>query len=129
MVYPTEDREKVLTAVNNLIDVRDIAEFEIRPGFHVIRGKGSGIECLTRLQNLLKQDRIRTAARAMLFSAMTANGLLFYINKQVAFVNHVSFCSVEGESPLGPITIKVECSSPTMVIDWLAPNIQGNVNE
>ena len=129
MVYPTEDREKVIAAISNVVTVQDVSELEVRPGIHVVRGRGSGKECLVKLQNLLRQDRIRDAARALLYSAITTNGLLFHLNKQVAFVNHVSFCSAEGESPLGPITVKVQCSNPTMVIDWLAPGIQDRVKE
>jgi predicted RNA binding protein with dsRBD fold (UPF0201 family) len=129
MVYPTEDRQKVIAAINNVVTVPDIIELEVRPGIRVVRGRGSGKECLVKLQNLLRQDRIRDAARALLYSAITTNGLLFHLNKQVALVNHVSFCSAEGESPLGPITVKVQCSNSTMLIDWLAPSIQDRVKE
>ena len=124
MVYPTEDREKVLAAINNVSGTMEISEVEIRPGIRVIRGKGIGRDCLTKLQTLIRQDRIRDAARAILYSSITSNGLQFYLNKQVAFVNHVSFCSAEGESPLGPISLRVECSDPTTIVDWLAPSIQ-----
>ena len=129
MIYPTEDREKVLAAIGNVVTVSDVSELEVRPGIHIVRGKGSGKECLEKLQTIVGQDRIRSAARALLFSAITDNGLEFHLNKQVALVNHVSFCSVEGESPLGPITIKVKCSDPTALVDWLAPRPQDRVKE
>ena len=129
MIYPTEDREKVMAAISNVATVSNISEQEVRPGIHIVRGKGSGKGCLEKLQTLIGQDRIRSAARALLFSSITGNGLEFHLNKQVALVNHVSFCSVEGESPLGPITIKIECSNPTEVVDWLAPRPQDRVKE
>ena len=127
MIYPTEDREKVIAAVNNVVTVPDVSELEIGPNIHVVRGRGSGKDSLAKLQNLIKQDRIRDAARALLYSAITTNGIEFHLNKQVALVNHVSFCSAEGESPLGPITVKVECSNPAVVIDWLSPSVQDRV--
>jgi predicted RNA binding protein with dsRBD fold (UPF0201 family) len=129
LVYPTEDREKVLAAVNNVVTLGETSELEVRSGIHIIRGRGFGKDCLLRLQNLIRQDRIRDAVRAILYSAIRASGLTFYLNKQVALVNHVSFCGVEGESPLGPITVRVKCSNPTMFIDWLAPTTQGRVKE
>ena len=129
MIYPTEDREKVLAAIGSVVTVSDISELEVTPGIHIVRGKGSGKACLEELQTIIGQDRIRSAARATLFSAITANGFEFHLNKQVALVNHVSFCSVEGESPLGPITIKIECSNPTALVDWLAPRPQDKVKE
>jgi len=129
IVYPTEDREKVIAAVGNLVFPEQVSELEIRPGIRVIRGKSSGKESLMKLQNLIRQDRIRDAARSLLHASMTANGLLFHLNKQVAFANHVSFCSTEGESPLGPITMKVECSNPTTLIEWLAPSLQNRAKE
>ena len=129
MVYPTEDQERVFAAINNLVSLEQVSGLEIRPGIQVIRGKSMRKESLVKLQNLIRQDRIRDAARSLLHASMTANGLLFYLNKQVAFVNHVSFCDVEGESPLGPITVKIECSDPTMLIDWLAPSMQNRAKE
>ena len=129
MIYPTEDREKVLAAIANVVTISDISELEVRPGIHIVRGKGSGKVCLEKLQTLVGQDRIRSAARATLFSAITGNGLEFHLNKQVALVNHVSFCSVEGESPLGPITIKIKCPNPTVLVDWLAPRPEDRVKK
>jgi hypothetical protein len=129
MIYPTEDRDKVLAAIGNVVTVSDISDLEVRPRIHIIRGKSSGKACLEKLQTLVAQVRIRSAARALLFSAITDNGFEFHLNKQVAFANHVSFCSVEGESPLGPITIKIKCSDPTALVDWLAPRPQDRVKE
>jgi len=124
MVYPTEDCGKVLGSINNMATLQEITEMEIRPGIHIIRGKGYEKECLTKLRDLIRQDRIRDAARALLCSTITTNGLQFYLNKQVAFANHVSFCNIEGESPLGPISVKIKCSNPATMIDWLASGFQ-----
>ena len=129
VVYPTEDREKVLTAIKNVADLQQISEIEIRPGILIVRGKSHGKECLVKLRDLIKKDGIRDAARAILYKSMTASGLQFHLNKQVAFANHVSFCNVERESPLGPVSFRVECQDSTMIVDWLAPGMQLRVKE
>jgi len=76
---------------------------------------------LTKLYNLLRRERIRDAARAVLFGGMSERTIVFYLNKQVAYVGHVSFSQPVGESPLGPIRVEIECDNPREIIDWLAP--------
>ncbi|MEM2108626.1 MAG: hypothetical protein QXL10_05020, partial [Candidatus Bathyarchaeia archaeon] len=72
-------------------------------------------------RDLLRQDRIRDAARKMLFEAMHGQTISFYLNKQAAFAGHVSFSEAEAESPLGPIIVAIKCDDPRRLIDWLAP--------
>ncbi len=51
--------------------------------------------------------------------AMDGNRIAFFLNKQVAFAGHVSFCEPEGESPLGPIRVVIEADDPAGIIDWI----------
>jgi predicted RNA binding protein with dsRBD fold (UPF0201 family) len=81
----------------------------------------NGIQGLTKLSNLLKREQILTAARKVLRKSIDNNSLTFYLNKQVAFAGHVSFCQQSGESPLGPITVKIACEDPKKLVNWLAP--------
>ena len=78
-----------------------------------------GPDALTRLKNLLRRERIRAAARAVLLSGIDRNTVSFCLNKQVAYVGHLSFCQEEAESPLGPIKVKIESENPRRLIDWL----------
>ncbi len=83
------------------------------------------IDSLERFRMIIQRDRIRAAAAAVLHKSSGPDGFLVFLNKQVAFVNHVSFCEPEGESPLGPIRFKVQTSDPFKVINW----ITGGKNE
>ncbi|MEM4649660.1 MAG: hypothetical protein QXP78_03220, partial [Candidatus Bathyarchaeia archaeon] len=74
---------------------------------------------LENFKDLLERERIRDAAKASLLSSIQNKELIFYLNKQVAFSNHISFCQPEAESPLGPITIKISCENPKDLINWL----------
>jgi predicted RNA binding protein with dsRBD fold (UPF0201 family) len=90
-------------------------------------GKTRGIDGLTKLSNLLRRERIRDAARGVLFEGLSGKFIVFYLNKQVAYVGHVSFSKPIGESPLGPIKVEIHCDNPRSLIDWLAPRtIQTN---
>src|SRR5262245_66581338 len=68
---------------------------------------------------IVQRDRIRTAVAAFLHKSSNPNGILAFLNKQVAFVNHVSFCDPEGEYPLGPIRFKILATNPFKVISWI----------
>ena len=119
-VNPTEDIEKVRRAVENVFGN---VEFEVKPQKRgsVLVGKAKGLDGLTKLQNLLRRERIRDAARGALFDGLSGKSVVFYLNKQVAYVSHISFSKPEAESPLGPIRVQIECDNPRELIDWLAP--------
>jgi hypothetical protein len=121
-INPTEDSEKVKRAVENVFGQ---VNFEIKPQQRgsLLTAETKGLDGLTKLQNLLRRERIRAAARGVLFEGLRGNSITFYLNKQVAFVGHVSFSEPVGESPLGPIKVEIHCDNPKELIDWLAPRI------
>ena len=117
---PTEDLEKVKKAVKNIFGNM---EFEVT---HEKRGsllvaRAMGIDGLTKLRDLLQRERIRDAARGVFFERLSKKSLVFYLNKQVAYVGHISFSAPVGESSLGPIKVQIRCGSPQELIKWLAP--------
>jgi len=121
-INPTEDSEKVKRAVENVFGKVD---FEVKPQHRgsLLTAETKGLDGLTKLQNLLRRERIRNAARGVLFEGLRGKSIIFYLNKQVAFVGHVSFSKPVAESPLGPIKIEIHCDNPRELIDWLAPRI------
>jgi hypothetical protein len=76
---------------------------------------------LSKFYNLLGQERILNAARAILLKGIDGNKITFYLNKQVAYVEHISFCEPLGESPLGPIRVEITCDDTRELVDWLSP--------
>jgi len=118
-INPTEDEAKVKRAVENMFSN---LEFEVEPQRRgsLLTAKTSGVDGLTKLYNLLRRERIRDAAKAVLFGGMNEHSIVFYLNKQVAYAGHVSFSQPVGESPLGPIKVEIECDNPRGIIDWLA---------
>jgi uncharacterized protein len=119
-VNPTESEEKVKKAIWNLFG--DIpTQLTSGPKGGVLTAEDKGLETLSTLRNVLRRDHIRDASRKALFQSLEGNTLRFFLNKQVAFAGHVSFSEAVAESPLGPITVTVECDNPPMLIDWLAP--------
>jgi predicted RNA binding protein with dsRBD fold (UPF0201 family) len=118
-VNPTEDPAKVEKAVNNIVGN---AIFTSTPGFHgvTLKADAQGQEALTKLRNLLHNDRIRDAARKQLYRAIRDDKISFYLNKQVACAGHISFSEESAESPLGPISVVIESDAPKQLVDWLA---------
>jgi len=119
-INPTEDEAKVKRAVENLFSN---FESEVKPQRRgsLLVAKARGMDGLTKLYNVLRRERIRDAARTVLFRGMSEHAIIFYVNKQVAFAGHVSFCQPVSESPLGPIKVEIICNNPQEIIDWLAP--------
>jgi predicted RNA binding protein with dsRBD fold (UPF0201 family) len=117
-VKPTEDAEKVKKAILNLVP-NPTMESEVRGNESFIIAKATGEEGLSKLQSLLKQERIRDAARKVFFEGVRGSVITFYLNKQAAYVNHISFCKPKAESPLGPIKVEIISDNPEELINWL----------
>jgi len=119
-VNPTEDLEKVKRAVENIFGS---VEFEVKPKKQgsLLIAKAKGLDGLTKLYNLLRRERIRDATRGVLFEWLSEKSITFYLNKQAAYMGHISFSKPVAESPLGPIKVQIRCDNPRDFIEWLAP--------
>lgn len=120
-LYPTENIDQVKNAINNIFRDLNYEIKDIENNVQLIIGRANNLEALEKFRDLLKQDRIRDAARATIIRSKSDDSTVFYLNKQVAYVNHISFSMPEGESPLGPIKIRIGSKKLDSLIDWLAP--------
>ena len=110
-IHPTEAEEKVKTAVANLFGA--IAT-ETKPSHvgSILTAEGKGREPLEKFRDVLRRDRVRDAAKRVLYAGIRGDAISFFLNKQVAFAGHVSFSQETGESPLGPIKVTIETGNP-----------------
>jgi hypothetical protein len=118
-INPTESEDKVKRAVENIFGIIPVQIKPSRKGSLMV-AKAEGLEALTKFYNLLRRERIRSAARAVLFEGLNGNVISFCLNKQVAYAGHVSFSEEVAESPLGPIKVRIKCKNPRELINWLA---------
>ena len=121
-VNHTEDPDKVEAAVEKILGS---LKFETRSGDGrtLLIARVKGINGLTKLRDLLRRERIRAAARRVFLGGLDQKSIVFYLNKQVAYVGHISFSKPTAESPLGPIRIQIQCDNPRELIEWLAPKL------
>ena len=116
----TEDPKKVQKAIRNIFGTLTF-EVKNRKWGQLLVSDTTGHEALIKLYDLLKREKILAAARKVFKASMTDDSLTFYLNKQVAYAGHISFCQQTGESPLGPIQVHIKCNNPRKLVDWLAP--------
>ena len=119
-VYPTEDLEKVKSAVEKIFSyisfqIKDSYKSDVKILIFESKDKNS----LLKIKEILKQEQIRDAAKRYLLENVKENKVVFYLNKQVAYVGRISFCEPYGESPLGPIKVEIECEDPKELINWI----------
>ncbi|HHT75414.1 MAG TPA: RNA-binding domain-containing protein [Methanomassiliicoccaceae archaeon] len=108
--FPTEDREKVRRALLNLFPEGEVEEHE---DVIIVRTESG-----ERLRQLIIDHHIRDTARSMMLCGRSGRVSSFKLNKQVAYVNKISF--VEGSPALGAIDIEVEDEDIDAAIDYLA---------
>ncbi len=113
-VHPTEDSARVERAVLNIFPE---AKIEMKNG--CLRASVDSLEGFEKLRMLIRSRRIRAAARALLMKGVKDDTVVFYLNKQAAYVGKVSFFE-EGETvALGPIKVVVKADDPKKFVEWL----------
>ena len=117
-VNPTESEDKVKKAIENIFGPLQTKLQTVNKG-GILTAEISTREPLIKLQNLLRRERIRAAARIAMLEGADRKTLTFCLNKQVAFAGHVSFAKETAESPLGPIKAKITCENPKEIVNWL----------
>jgi len=122
-VYPTEDLEKVKNAVEQIFSPETI---EVAPEpegvVKILVFEAEDMVSLSKMQSILKRDRVRDAVRRGLMELAEGDHIRFCLNKQVAYAGHVSLCEPVGESPLGHIEVDIRCEDVKRLIDWLSPS-------
>lgn len=110
--HPTEDRKKVLRAVENLFPS---LEFKEKAGSFM--GEGADRNDLAAFKELLKLQQIRATARTFLERRAEDDKLEFQLNKQAAFAGKVNF--VDFDIALGPIEVRIKDKDLAGLVDWL----------
>lgn len=119
-VNPTEDIGRVRQAVENIFGNLNFEEKQQHTR-NLLIAHGEGSETLAKFSHLLRRERIRDAARAVLRQGVRGNIITFFLNKQVAYAGHISFCEPVAESSLGPIKVRIKSGDPRNLIEWLVP--------
>ncbi len=117
-VNPTESEEKVTQAIQSIFDNAAI-HAETNGNTTTLEAATTGRGALRKLYYLLRRERIRDAARKVFFGGLKGNVVKFFLNKQVAYVGHISFSQESAESPLGPIKVTITAENPREIISWL----------
>ena len=106
---PTEDPEKVVTAIRKLFP-----DATIDIGTDRIIGT---TETLERLRQRIRDQRIRDTARRQLSAGRTGERTTVGLSKQAAFMGIVNFAA---SSPLGDLRVEIESDDLASVIDYVA---------
>lgn len=116
-VNPSENPEKVIEAVNNI--VRCSPEF--RYGSRVI-GKVTGAGALEKIYEQVRSRSAMGVLRRMLLDNRAGTSTWFLLNKQAATAGIAVVIEDEVESPLGPIRVTLACEELDALTDWLVPD-------
>lgn len=110
---PTENHDKVMRSMLNIFP-----DLQIEEGDGELVGTSGSVD---NLEELLRKQKIRSAARAVFRRSVEGDKLRFRLNKQVAFVGKVNFAE---SSPLGDIEVTIEDDDIEGLIDRIAPRLQ-----
>lgn len=115
-VSPSEDPERVLTALRNVLGDCD---YEVERRADSINLTSSGPGCLNKIHDQLRDRHVRDAARRLLLKSIDGTRMRILFNRQAAFVGVIAAVSAAEESPLGPIVLELDANEPMKLLDWL----------
>ena len=119
-VRRTESPEKVRRAVLNIFP-----EVGLEETGGEIRGESGELRALSKFRELLRRQAVLDAARSVMRAGTSGDVISFGLNKQAAYVGRVSF--TDGETPMGPIVVRIRAEDPERMIDYLAPRTKDGV--
>ena len=117
-INPSEDPEKVIAAVNNVIDG---CHLETLYNSNRIVGSSGGTASLSTIYEQIRSRSIMSVLRKILLSNCSGETTWFTLNKQAAAAGTVVVIEESQESPLGPIKVDINCSELDRLINWLVP--------
>lgn len=110
-IYPSEDPEKVKTAVMRIFPDAVLEETE--------NGLAGTAGSLDHFSKQIRKQKILDTTRSVLIRGQRGDRTRFFLNKQVAFVGKISFC--EEKTILGTIKAVVIDEDLENLIDKVAP--------
>ncbi|MEM0340343.1 MAG: RNA-binding domain-containing protein [Acidilobaceae archaeon] len=116
----TENRDKVIKAIKNLVDISSFTTIPSPRGEKAI-GESSSLEALLPLHQAIRVEKILDTVRSVLKKNKREDSTHLLFHKQAAFVGKVSIVDSDRESPLGAIKLLIVRDNIDEVIDWLAP--------
>ncbi len=120
-VRPTEDLDKVLKALKNILHVKNVRVEDLGKERKMIICEENELNALRKFHDILRRQKILDTARSVMLRSLRSNTIEFKLNKQAAFQGIINFVENDSESPLGAITITITSNRINAVIDWLAP--------
>jgi predicted RNA binding protein with dsRBD fold (UPF0201 family) len=116
-VNPTEDINKVIKAIANVIEYD-----EIEVGDDYVCASGD-IETIKNLRDELKERKIRGAARKIMLKRSSINKISFNLSKQAAFAGTLNLVD-DSLCALGEIEVEIKTDDTKKFIDWISPEIK-----
>ena len=111
-INPSEDPDKVKTAMNNIFP-----DVELETSDTEISGTTNNFSVLSQISKSIHEKNVKNTYQRILKKNNDGESTWFYLNKQAAFVNTVALCSEANESSLGPIKVILRSNDIEQVID------------
>ena len=115
-LFPTEDAEKVKWAILNIFPDATLSIVDE----HLV-GRAKSLE---RFAEILRDNKIRDAARSQILHGNQGGEAVFWLNKQVAAVGKVNF--TDKNVVLGAIEVHFIDNDIESLVDSIAPSSRGS---
>ena len=123
-LYPTEDRENIISLFNLFYDFSNVKiNEENSEHVRIIEASAEGRKSLNYLFQQIRRQRTVEAVRKQVLRRMDLNHqkVTFYLHKQALMNNKIVLCKNQDESPLGPLILTIKAKDIEHIIEYLFP--------
>ncbi|MFX1491244.1 MAG: RNA-binding domain-containing protein [Promethearchaeota archaeon] len=120
-IKPTEDLEKVRLAFKNLCPPITIDVSKDLQNRTILTGSATGPESIATLGKKFREQRILEAVRKRFMKSIQNGVLIFWVQRQAAFMNRFHLSDENDVSGMGPIRVEIQATNLHDVIDYVAP--------
>ncbi len=113
-INPSEDSQKLEKVISNIFE-----NIEIKTTDSGIKANSKDLSSLSKIHESIQNHKSQRVYFRFLNNNLEENSTWFYLNKQAAFVNSISLCEHDNESPLGPIKVIIHSKNIERIIEWL----------
>ena len=122
--YPTENKEKVIECVNNLIE--EIPEYqELSINNHkLLVFNDIDVRSIENFFNYIRNAEILDSVRRCSSIDYSESSLIFSFHKQALFTGKFAVITSDTSSPLGNVELWIKGKDPERILDWMAPQTE-----
>jgi len=122
--YPTENKDKVIECVQNLIGETPDFQEESMEDYKLLVTNDINVRLIENFFNFIRNAEILDSVRRCSSIDYSESSLIFSFHKQALYIGKIAVITSDTSSPLGNVELWIKGRDPEKILDWIAPQTE-----